>query len=1195
MLRRTLSLLVFYMLSGMLVAQTGQFLEAPQYPTGTNPQAVAVGDFKDDGILDLAVANSAGSTVSVLLGKGDGTFKPKVDYPTGVAPQGVIVGDFNGDGHLDIAVTNSASNTVSILLGNGDGTFQAKVDYATGRGPHGAAVGDFNGDGHLDIAVTNATDGTVGVLLGKGDGTFNPQVAYNTGFNPYSVAVGDFNNDGMLDLAVANNNTFNVVSVLLGKGDGTFQGQFQYATGSRPISIALADFNGDGNLDIAVADQLGNAVSILLGNGKGSFATHVDYTTAAFPTGITVGDFNGDGKLDVAVSAGNGNTVSVLWGNGDGTFQGSVNCGTGDIPYEVVAADFNKDGRTDLAVVNSGGNSVSVILSNGNKTFQARTDYPAGSSPYSVATADFNGDGILDLAVSNNNCPNFPSCGAGTISILLGNGDGTFQGPNPPVSTGTNTDPYSVVVGDFNGDKIPDLAVANYATNTVAVLLGVGDGTFLSPVAFPVGSEPTSVATGDFNGDGKLDLVVTNFHSNTVSVLLGNGDGTFKSAVNYSVGTGPVSVAVADFNGDRKLDLVVVNETDNNASVLLGNGDGTFQTQVAYPTGVGGNPLSVVVGDFNGDHNLDLAVADFQSQQVSVLLGNGDGTFQPVKAYPTGANPSSIVIADFNGDGKLDLALTSTPLGSSAGNVVSLLPGNGDGSFASPTLFGTGYLSYSAAVGDFNGDGTLDLAVTNGGSNTVSVLLNAHGTTMSTVSSANPSTFGQSVTFTTTVAESVSNGTAPTGSVTLKNGSTVIGSGPLVGGQYSLSTATLPVGTDTLSAVYSGDGNYQSHTVGLIQTVQKAGTSTVLISSANPSSPSQVITFTATVTSKTTGSPTGTVTFLDGTTTLGSSAANGSGVATFSISTLSVGTHSITAAYGGDSNFNISTSPVLSQVVNQGNTSTALDSSANPSTESQSVIFTATVSAGGGVTPTGTVKFMDGTTTLATSALNGSGIATSSPETLSVGTHSITAVYSGDANSDPSTSPVLSQVVSAPDFSLSATVLTPSSVAPGKSAQSMITIIPSGGLNPSTVTLTCSVSPVMSPPATCSLGAISVSNNTGTSTLTVATAGPQAALALPAGDHSSGMRLALGLMIPAMLLSGAGLNKPSRRKLLSFCLILLVLCGCLFGVACGGGGQSTTKTTGNSGTPAGAYSVTITGSAGGVTHTVPTPVSLTVQ
>jgi hypothetical protein len=1191
MLRRALSGLVFYLLVGTLSAHAGQFLEAPQYPTGSNPQAAAVGDFNGDGNLDLAIANSTSNTISVLLGKGDGTFAPRVDYATGTTPQGIAVGDFNGDGHLDIAVTNSGSNTVSVFLGNGDGSFQPGVDYATGNKPQGIAVGDFRGNGDLDLVVTNATDGTVGVLLGKGNGTFAAQVAYNTGFNPWAVAVGDFNGDGIPDLAVANNNNNNVISILLGKGDGTFQSQIQSSTGNTPVSIVLADFNGDGKLDIAVADQQDNAVSILLGNGNGSFAAHLEYPTGAFPTSVTAGDFNGDGKTDLAVSDGNGNTISVLWGQGNGTFVGQVNCGAGDIPYSVVAGDFNNDGKTDIAVANSGGNTISVILSNGNNTFQARTDYPAGTNAHAVATADFNGDGFLDLAVTDSNCPTFPTCGPSSISIILGNGDGTFQAPSY-FSTGTDTYPYSVAVGDFNGDKIPDLAVANYATNTVSVLLGVGNGTFQEHVDFPVGSEPTSVATGDFNGDGNLDLVVTNFHANTVSVLLGKGDGTFNAAVNYSVDHGPISVAAADLNGDQKLDLVVVNETDNNASVLLGNGDGTFNPQVAYPTGVGGNPLSVVIGDFNGDGIPDLAVADFQTQQVSVLLGNGDGSFQTVKAYPTGANPSSIVAADFNGDGKLDLALTSTPLGSSPGNLVSLLLGNGDGTFGAPSLFGAGYLSYSSAVGDFNRDGAPDLAVANGGSNTASVLLNAQGTAMNILSSGNPSAFGQSVRFTTTVSASVSNGIAPTGSVTVKRGSAIIGSGALVGGQFSVSTTTLPVGADALSAVYSGDSNYQTHTVGLTQTVQAAGTSTTVLSSANPSSPNQLITFTATVASNTTGEPTGSVTFLDGATMLGSSSLNGSGIATFSTSTLIVGTHRITAVYGGSTNFNGSTSLVLSQVVQKASTTTTLSSVPTSANLNQTVTFTATVAPGIAGVPSGTVMFMDGSTQLGSSALSGGGVASFSTSSLTAGIHSITADYGGDSNFNASTSTGVSLTVVAPDFSISTGALSPASVTPGASATTTITIKPVGGLNPTTVALTCSVSTGASPAPTCSLGAISVTNDNGASVLTVSTSGAQAALA-PALEHGSGKLFAIGLLIPAMLLGGAGWKTPHRRKLFSFCLTCLLLGGCLMEAACGSAGSKNPMTVGSSGTPSGTYNITVSGSSNGMQHT--TSVSLTVQ
>ena len=836
MLRRALSGLVMYTVFGVLAAHAGQFLEAPQYPVGANPQAAAFGDFRLNGKWDVVVANSGnpgGNSISVLLGNGDGTFQtPAAVYATDTAPEGIAVGDFNGDGYADIAVTNSKSDTVSIFLNKGDGTgtFLPKIDTATGNQPQGLAVGYFNGDKNLDLAVTNAADGTVGVFLGKGNGTFSAQVTYTTGFNPWSIAVGcvhaKFAGCTLMDLVVANKNNNDVISVLLGNGDGTFKSQLQSTTGNTPVSVALADFNGDGYLDVAVADQAGNAVSVMLGTGTGSFPTHVEYPTAAFPTSVAVGDFNHDGNMDLAVSAGNGNTVSVLWGQGTGTFAGQVNAGTGDIPYSVVAANFanHNDGTVDLVAANSGGNSVSVIVSNGNETFQTRTDFDAGTTPRAVATGDFNSDGLPDLVVTNSNCANFPSCGPSTISILLGSGEGSFQGPTS-YSTGTDTYPYFVVVGDFNGDKVADIAVANYATNTVSVFLGNGDGTFQQHIDTSTGGEePTSIATGDFNGDGKLDIAVTNFYTNNVSVLLGNGDGTFTQASGspYAAGNGPISVAVAKFTGGQ-IDLVVVNETDSTAGVLVGNGDGTFQPQSKHPTystGSGGNPLSVVAGAFGGVGSLDLAVADFLTQEVSVLLGNGDGTFQAVKYYATGnANPSSIVFADFNGDGNLDLALTSTPLGSAPGNLVSLLFGKGDGTFkpaTASTLFGTGSEAYSAVVGDFNGDGAQDVVVANGVSNTVSVLLNTQGTAMSLVSSGNNSTYGESVTLTTTVTASVSNGMgAPTGSVMLMNGSTILGSGSLASGEYSLNTSTLPVGVNQLSAVYTSTNGYQKHTVGL--------------------------------------------------------------------------------------------------------------------------------------------------------------------------------------------------------------------------------------------------------------------------------------------------------------------------------------------------------------------------------------------
>jgi hypothetical protein len=249
-------------------------------------------------------------------------------------------------------------------------------------------------------------------------------------------------------------------------------------------------------------------------------------------------------------------------------------------------------------------------LGNGDGTFQTAGNFPAGRSPFSVAVGDFNGDGTLDLAVAN--------FGSNNVSVLLGNGDGTFQaGRNFPAGSR----PYSVTVGDFDRDGTLDLAVANPHSNDMSVLLGTGDGTFQTARNVPAGRGPVFVAMGDFNGDSLLDFATVNSYGNTVSVLLGNGDGTFQTARNLPAPVAPLSVAVADFNGDGLLDLAVV--CSGGVRVFLGNGDGTFQTtNISYMAGH--TPAAVAVADFNGDGWADLAVANFDSNDVSILLNDGN-------------------------------------------------------------------------------------------------------------------------------------------------------------------------------------------------------------------------------------------------------------------------------------------------------------------------------------------------------------------------------------------------------------------------------------------------------------------------------------------------------------------------------------------------------------------------------------------
>src|SRR3989442_113159 len=259
--------------------------------------------------------------------------------------------------------------------------------------------------------------------------------------------------------------------------------------------------------------------------------------------------------------------------------------------------------------------------------FNPQTEYVAGTNigVSSIVVGDFNGDGKPDLAVAN--------YGDGSAWVLLGNGDGTFQPARNIFLTGGGNTVWYIAEGDFNADGKLDLAVTNLTNNIVMVLLGNGDGTFQAARTFPVSTNPALVAVGDFNGDGKPDLVVPNFNASPLSVLLGNGDGPFQAAQTFGgVGMQPQFVAVGDFNRDRKLDLVVTNSPSDSISVLLGNGDGTFQP--AQNFSFDSDPGYVTAGDFNGDGVQDLAVANLHSIMVSVLVGNA-GTGSTVVATPT--------------------------------------------------------------------------------------------------------------------------------------------------------------------------------------------------------------------------------------------------------------------------------------------------------------------------------------------------------------------------------------------------------------------------------------------------------------------------------------------------------------------------------------------------------------------------------
>jgi hypothetical protein len=409
-------------------------------------------------------------------------------------------------------------------------------------------------------------------------------------------------------------------------------------------------------------------------------------------------------------------TTTVAGAQSAGALLVAVSAG-GPYAYSVAAGDFDNNRNPDLAIINrclsasdctSG--SVDVLLGNGNGTFKSAVTYPTGGiESVAASVGDFNGDGAQDLAVVNNCATG--TCASGEVSVLLGQGNGTFQPALSFPSGGYQS--LGIATGDFNGDRILDMAIANNCADsscasggTVTVLMGKGDGTFKPAVSYPSGGQGAfSVVVGDFNGDGLLDLAVANDCASSgcsgggsVGILLGNRDGTFKPAITYaSGGQGAYSLVVADFNNDGIADLAVVNDCANSAcanggsvGVLLGNGDGTFKPPIVSPSG-GIYAYSLAVGDFNLDGHADLAVTNEYGNgggsnggTVSVLLGSGDGTFQaPLSNDSRGTNPFSVVAANFNTYGSIDLAVANSclPGPNCAEGVITVLAGNGDGTF----------------------------------------------------------------------------------------------------------------------------------------------------------------------------------------------------------------------------------------------------------------------------------------------------------------------------------------------------------------------------------------------------------------------------------------------------------------------------------------------------------------------------------
>ncbi len=640
-------------ISVLLATGNSTFAANVDYVAASSARSIVAADLNGDGKPDLVTGNRHGTNVSVYINLGNGTFAAKVDQPVGTSPESVAVADFNGDGKKnDIVAANFKNDTISVLMNNGNGTFAPQVTYATSPEPRAVAAVDLNGDGKMDIATANGNfypSSNVSVLMNTGNGTFAAKVDYPALSNPMALAAADFTGDGKPDLAVTNSS--NQMAVLRNGGGGTFASKVDYTITDRNDELVAADIDHDGDIDLISANTSSFYVSVH-SNQNGAFSMRSDYLSPGPVKTLSVFDATGDGKRDIVAGYSVG---SILPNLGDGTFpiEDVPNFGTG--LRKPIVVDVNNDGKLDFVAPSTQSSAVVALINDGSGSFSnAYTSAAAGSAIGYVAAGDFNGDGLQDLVTTH----------ADRYGILFNQGDNTFV---QQYSTGTWPGINAVTTGDFNGDGHVDVALSMFEAapimpknqpgyNRISMMMGNGDGTFSGSYSESWPSYVQCVGSGqhlaaaDFDNDGAQELAFAHCDQNAVRIMKPNASGKFDTVGSANVEKA-TSVKLGDFNGDGMFDVVTT--AINGINVFLRQGPFSFAAPVVYQ-GYG----DLAVADVNDDGKLDLVARD-RFNAIAVFLNHSNGALAAPIDYLSGLNPSGTVSGDWNGDGRDDLAFNA--------------------------------------------------------------------------------------------------------------------------------------------------------------------------------------------------------------------------------------------------------------------------------------------------------------------------------------------------------------------------------------------------------------------------------------------------------------------------------------------------------------------------------------------------------
>jgi hypothetical protein len=725
-----------------------------EYTNGRFPHTADIGDLNNNGFKDIVVGQFAlDPGFKVIFNNGDSTYSLPVHYSTVKGTECIRIADFNNDGFNDIVLTNSGTfygfgddpeswdwgNSISVFLNNGDGTFQQQPEIITSLHPRGLEVADFDNDGFIDIAVANfgrpATPGnTITILKNNGAGNFAVQHTITVPNFPFKVSAGKINNDNLIDLFVSHESSER--TILINNGNG-FNSPVPFG-GIRPSAYNLGtkvdviDIDNDGDGDLIFFNSWGgstNRINIYKNDGNGNFSNYEEYNyTPWLGSGdqCYYSDINNNGWLDIIAASLNGQSgrgFFVFESNGTGGFLPARVYSSGMGSSTVLCDDVNMDGFKDVLVVDYS-MSINVHLNKGDATFPTSPFYQIEGSSEDIEAGDINLNGHIDIITSSDD-------GVATdISVLLNNGDGTFANYFTISRPSPNKGGAHAKLRDMNGNGYPDVVFVSPSNNLsyqAFIAFNNTNGGFGAPVTLPVGSCGWGdVDAVDIDNDGDLDIVITEFlacpsiseSGKRLYFLKNNGDGTFQPPYVKVIGSNPRSFTIGDFNQDGNIDLATAHYGPygyrNFIQIHLGDGTGNFTAPVTKIVGYG--PHSIITADFNNDGILDIATGNTGTdgigvETMSVLLGNGDGTFQEAVTYDAPYSSlllgnSGIAAADIDHDGDLDILLANQP-----GGDLSVYINDGFGNFQHLYRVGTGYRPSGIAYKDFTGDGIKDVAV----------------------------------------------------------------------------------------------------------------------------------------------------------------------------------------------------------------------------------------------------------------------------------------------------------------------------------------------------------------------------------------------------------------------------------------------------------------------------------------------------